>query len=259
MINGNPFGYNTIIKSANKRYSVIDNVLYSADGTKLISYCKPERSFVVPMGVKTIGAGAFEGTPIEEIWFPNSLEIIERRAFSGCKSLKNIVLPRSLKEIHEDAFNLCHFENNAVSLPANIEIISEKAFGFGWEVLCVIVPNGCVEHYKSVLPKWFSEQICDKGITYENGLCITVDGKELIAAKHSLDDIYIPDGVAIVRDNSLHISYTIKTLRIPESLEQISRGAFREETEIKKLLVPKGKKAHYKALLEGMCKSIKEW
>jgi len=259
MIDGNPFGYNTIIKSENKRYNVIDNVLYNADGTKLISYCRPEKSFVVPMGVKTIGIGAFADTPIEEIWFPNSVEIIESGAFSGCNKLKSIVFPSSLKEIHEDAFHLCHFENNAVSLPASIETISEKAFGFGWEVLCVIVPKGRVDHYKSVLPKWFSEQICDEKVIMNNGLCLSISGEEVIAAKRTIENIVIPEGVIRVRAHSLDTEYTIESLKIPSSLESIHKNAFDEEVIIRRLLVPQGKKEYFGALLDGLYETIEEW
>lgn len=259
MINGNPFGYNTIIKSANKRYSVIDNVLYSADGTKLISYCRHDSFFIVPTGVKTIGIGAFANTPIEEIWFPNSLEIIESDAFSGCNKLKNIVFPDSLREIQEDAFKACHFENYAVSLPANIETISKNAFELGWEALCFIVPKGCIEHYKSVLPEWFSERILDENVVFQNGLCLSINGEEVIAAIPNIENIVIPEGVIRLRTHSLDTEFKIQSLRIPSSLESINENSFGEEVNIKRLLVPKGRKEHFAALLYGLYETIEEW
>ena len=258
VIDGNPFGFNVTIHNNNKRFRVVDNVLYSADGTRLISYCSQDETFIVPNGVKVIGAGAFMGANITTITLPDTLEVIEKNAFHGCHKLKEIAFPESLKRIEDKAFDLCNFNNRVISLPSSIETIAANAFDLCFGVLCVIVPVGRVEYYKTVFPDWFSEQICDKGVTYENGFYISSDGRELIASD-STDNIYIPDGVETVRDHSLRTEYTIKTIRIPASLENISRNAFRKNVEIKRMLVPTGKKDYYRTLFKGMCKSIKEW
>ncbi len=258
MIDGNPFGYNTIIKSDNKRFQVINNVLYSADGTKLISYCSQDDNFIVPDGVKVICSGAFDSTPIRQITLPNTLEVIERYAFSWCTELVNIELPESLREIHERAFDMCKFNNRTVKLPSNVKVIDAHAFGLGWEVLCASVPPGRVEHYKAVFPAFFSEQILDGNTIYENGLCLSSDGKELIAVDRTIENIIIPNGVFIVRNHSLDTEFDIDTLQLPASLEQISRDAFDEEVVIHHLFVPKGKKDYYNALFDGLFESIEE-
>ena len=52
---------------------------------------KTEKSFVVPNGVKVIGANAFCGcTSLKSVSIPSSLYSIEPEAFSGCTSLTEI-------------------------------------------------------------------------------------------------------------------------------------------------------------------------
>lgn len=160
-IEGNPFCNNTMIFSHNKRYKVVDNVLYSSDGKVLISYCSAKEVFEVPDGVERIGVGAFRNTPIKKITFPKSLRIIDKDAFKNASGLENVVFPNSLKEIRENAFQWCDFKTGSVTFPSNIEKVSPKAFDFGWDIKMIRVPKGRLNHFKSILPEEISNQIYD--------------------------------------------------------------------------------------------------
>ena len=111
IIDGNPFCYKSIIDSHNERFKVIDNVLFSADGKVLISYCSPNDEYVIPDGVERIGVGAFRETPIRKISFPKTLKAIDKQAFNSASKLEKVVFPNSLKEIHENAFKWCDFKS----------------------------------------------------------------------------------------------------------------------------------------------------
>ena len=63
---------------------------------------------VVPEGVETIGAFAFENTlRIERVRLPSTLRSLGEGAFSNCGNLKEVVLPEGVKEIPAGCFLGC--------------------------------------------------------------------------------------------------------------------------------------------------------
>ena len=64
-------------------------------------------SFKSKHGVVCVDMGAFSGTAIEEMIFPDGLEDIDDFTFLQCKQLKKVVLPKSLTFVGEEAFRHC--------------------------------------------------------------------------------------------------------------------------------------------------------
>ncbi len=58
----------------------------------------------IPCGVSSIGAGAFELTPIEYVVMPEGVTEIGERAFAKCKYLNEVTLPEGLENIRDGAF-----------------------------------------------------------------------------------------------------------------------------------------------------------
>lgn len=83
--------------SADGRYLVIDDVLFSIAPGGLTS-------FTVPEGIKTIYGQAFLGCDLETIILPSSLEEMKIQCFSECEKLKSIVIPAGVKVIGQSAF-----------------------------------------------------------------------------------------------------------------------------------------------------------
>lgn len=164
MIEGNPFCNNTKIECHNVRFNVVDDVLYSADGTVLISYCSSADVFYIPDGVIRIGVAAFRRAHLRKVLFPSTMEIIDKRAFEDAHIDEDIVLPSSLKEIREDAFNWCKIKSGSIVFSSKVELISPDIFGYGLEGFDVIkVPKGCLDFYKSILSDW-DEMIYEEDI-----------------------------------------------------------------------------------------------
>ncbi|MBR5759723.1 MAG: leucine-rich repeat domain-containing protein, partial [Thermoguttaceae bacterium] len=92
----------------------------------------PRRRYVVPDGVKKIGAQAFgaiqgaNASNLEEVVLPDGLEIIGKEAFSYSMRLSEVVLPESVKYIGELAF--CDGCVNELVIPDGIEKICRWAF-----------------------------------------------------------------------------------------------------------------------------------
>ena len=65
----------------------------------------------------------------EKVVLPDTLEVIEKYAFSDCQELKEVVWPNGLREIGEAAFsNCCLLER--VDLPESVEKVGDRAFAF---------------------------------------------------------------------------------------------------------------------------------
>lgn len=102
----------------NKRYTSIDGVLFDKNIESLLTYPMNKKGdeYFVPKGIanicgnafllnkylkkvslpdtiKFIGAQAFSGTKIENIYIPDSVGRIDSYAFADCKNLKSIRLP----------------------------------------------------------------------------------------------------------------------------------------------------------------------
>lgn len=112
------------------------------------------KTYVV-VGIETTGVDGY-GNPIDSpfaqsditsISLPNTLTLIGRRAFYGCKSLKRVVLPQSLKVIEEAAFEYCSNLDD-ITLPQGLTFIGGSAFD-GCNFKKLVIPNSVdsIDHY----------------------------------------------------------------------------------------------------------------
>jgi len=108
----------------NPNFCSIDGVLYNKEKTKLIA-CPSGKSgtFVVPLTVKTIGDRAFCGNDsLTQVIMQNQVTAIEDAAFYNCRNLKTIVLPPSIKNIGQNAFETSWrttvYTNSTMSIPS---------------------------------------------------------------------------------------------------------------------------------------------
>lgn len=144
------------VSSSNVFYTSRDGILYDKTGTILVkcpvNYYKNE--VVIPEGVKKIAETAFMSCHIKSVKFPDSLDLIEDRAFfccdelesidfgnsifsiggmysesvfSYCKSLKRITFPSQIKDIGDRAFINC-INLSSVTLNEGLLFIGESAF-----------------------------------------------------------------------------------------------------------------------------------
>lgn len=116
-------GYSSIrLSDDNRAFKVIDDVLFSSDGTVMYLY-PPQRKevcYVVPEGVNTIFEGAIindylgelvflngvnrinqyavYGTHLNKVTFPNSLKVIEVSAFKGNTGISDVIFDGTLEQ-----------------------------------------------------------------------------------------------------------------------------------------------------------------
>lgn len=102
-IEWNMYGCNSLqnitVDTHNSIYHDIDGVLFK--GSELIAFPQGRTgNYIVPEGTTKIGNHAFKASQLSSIVFPQSLIEIGINAFYECKSIKEFILPQSIKIIH---------------------------------------------------------------------------------------------------------------------------------------------------------------
>ncbi|MBP3529973.1 MAG: leucine-rich repeat domain-containing protein [Thermoguttaceae bacterium] len=117
------------VSSENAAFQLVDGLLLSKDGKTLVA-CPPGRTgeVVVPDGVVSIAKSAFEGGAVESVVLPQTLELIDSKAFEQCSKLKSVVgAPKALETIGAHAFFYC-FDLERFDWPENLQVIGNEAF-----------------------------------------------------------------------------------------------------------------------------------
>lgn len=167
--------------------------------------------------VTRILAGVFENSDVQEAVMTDGISVIEEGAFKGCRNLKQVIFPGSLKEIGDAAFSGC---SNLVTaaLPRSIEQVGRYAFA-GTALKQVDLPenllwlgNGaymdCSKLSSVRLPKHISELPPEvfKGCTSLKKMVLPESvmtiGGEAFAGCSALIDLIVPDSVAKVGENA---------------------------------------------------------
>ena len=94
------------LDTENKNYTIVNNVLYNYDKTKLICALYPiTENLTIESTVKEISDYAFYGQEkIQGITLPNGIEKIGKDILLRCYKIKKLEIPSSIKEIDEEAF-----------------------------------------------------------------------------------------------------------------------------------------------------------
>lgn len=78
-----------------------DFVIYAGE---LVEYKGESGRVVIPSGVVSIGASAFEGTLIRSVYIPKSVRRIQDNAFKDCVCLDSVNIPKSVMHVSRTAF-----------------------------------------------------------------------------------------------------------------------------------------------------------
>ena len=146
---------NIMVDVSNTNFKSCDGVLYSKDGSTLISYpsAKSGKTYQIPEGVKIISDGAFSGCiQLEKISLPESVALIGENAFSGCTSLVDINIPENVSAIGKEAFMGCSLIKE-IAIPENVTDIGENVFEGCTELKQITVDkkNSCFKDIDGVL------------------------------------------------------------------------------------------------------------
>lgn len=206
-----------VVDSANPEFTTIDGLLYSKDLRKLLAvpHGSEPVTFNVREGVETIAKSVFADlTSLKEVVLPDSVKLIEEHAFENCPSLCKIHFGNGIEKIDTAAF-LDDTALTSVSLPASIKEVGQKPFS-GYKPF-----KGCTNLKEFVIA--------------EGGPLTTIDGVIYQKTDRGLRLIYcppgytgklvIPEGVVTIGKGSM-CSDKLQSVVISDSVETIEGWAF---------------------------------
>ena len=207
---------------------------------------------------------------------PEGITTIREGAFSGCKSLRSIRLPSTLKEIGFEslynsglydinipdgvetidtyAFAYCSSMTNAV-IGAGVHALSNGTFKSCAKLECVYIGSGvtnivmdsvsgCSRHKKF--------EVASGNPVYSSnlGLLLSKNGKTLVAVPNGLENVVIPDGVESFASGAFNDCAMVTGITIPASVAVIDDAVFSGCTLLNTIEVDAGNSNY--AIYDGM-------
>lgn len=178
---------------------------------------------------------------------------IGERAFSGCIGLKEIILPQSLTEIGEYAFNKTALAS--ITLPQSIDKVGNGWFS-GCKYLETVNFDGKI---KEIGESAFSSCISLKNIEIPSSVvsignsafnsCTSLKnieipssvvsiGKFAFIGCSALSEVLFNEGLKTIGESAFHSCKSLSSVQWPLSLEEIGAGAF-ASTSFPEIYVPK--------------------
>lgn len=154
--------------------------------------------------------------------------VIGNWAFDSCSNLSSVVIPSSVNEIGQWAFNGCNLQS--IVIPKSVKVIGEHAFSSGENLVEIRI--------ESKKTKYDSRNNCNAMIdTTSNSLIIGCKNtiipndikiiKQFAFLDSSLTSIIIPPNVIDIEDYAF-LRCDLTSINIPDSVTHIGESAFRE-------------------------------
>ena len=243
----------------NLEFVIEDSVLKECRGNA-------ENAFV-PFGVTVIGKAAFVNSGVKSLVLPNTVLNIENRVFHYNKSLAEITIPYSVKEMGFYAFYNCsslkavHIQDVAawcninfhdshsnpllyarnlylnkelvktITIPNEISSIKDFAFTH-----CESIENTIItDNVKSIGTGAFTSCIFLTDVTIGNGVA-NIKNSAFLNCR-SLKSIIIPDNVINIEDLAFSCCSSLSEVVFKGELENINRAVFFKSDNIEKITV----------------------
>jgi len=240
-----------IVNQGNENYTSVDGVLFSKDGTALLTYPKgrTEETYRVPDGVQRIGFMAFGNTrKLVNVVMPESM-VSFVSVFGGCSGLRRMYFLGDMPQLDH---NLC-----------NLDVVLYYIAGKeGWSSPSVTDANGYVYQTATFDPDdmelgtyTVAQGDCGDGLTWEldstETLTIRGAGHMKNYASYpasaaapwyeyqsNIVELKVDEGVESLGHYAFYGCYNLKTLSLPESLRVIGNYVF-DGAGLKEFVVPK--------------------
>ncbi len=218
------------IRDGRIKNAVISDGITSLDST-LFPNCKSLEKAVIADSVESISS-AFESCPsLKEVVLPKELKNIGTFAFSSCKSLEKITLPDTLTSIGMSAFSGCSSLKSIV-IPGGVKTVSSDAFRACSSLENVVISEGVTE----ISDRAFSYDISLKNIELPESLKTL--GISVFEKCTALESISIPEGVKHITGSAFSYCTALSDIKLPEKLEGIGSNAFYGCTALKAISFP---------------------
>ena len=216
----------TLIPTEQPRLKIVNGLLLSADGRRMIYIADAEQTrYAVPGGVEVLEACAFEGSQAEEILLPSSLREIGDNAFYKA-AVAELEIPAGVKTIGSSAF--ANMNLTEVKLPDGLEELGPDAFS-GSSMARLILPDGLKQLGHGMLYEATVGSVhLPEGLRalpeYAFGFCC-------------VNEIKLPQGLEVIGMEAFHMC-SLRSIRLPESLREIGEYAFYACTRLREVNLP---------------------
>ena len=127
------------------------DAVYTNDKKRLVYCMSQEASFTIPEGVEIIGEMAFRGKKtLKNVIIANSVKEIEHDAFYDCDELDNVYVPAGVKVVKSYAFAECD-KLKKVTFAGTPNKLSRHAFDDCDQLHNIIVPAGSSKFFRKEL------------------------------------------------------------------------------------------------------------
>ena len=222
------------VAGANAVYKSDGNCLIQKNDNSLILGCN---SSVIPRYVESIAEYAFYGSGLSRINFAADgwLEKIGMQAFGACSKLTDVLIPRSVKTIEEQAFSYCSgLKTVAFEDGCGLSKIGDNAFSNCYSLTKIDIPR----YVESIGYGAFfcCEELND--ISFASGSYLRdIDGNTFYGCK-KLTEIIIPHGVETIGDGAFLFCTSLKRVVLPGTLTYIDVCAFAACSNLTDIVLP---------------------
>lgn len=216
-----------IVDSGNANYKAVDNVLFSKDGTLLVTYPmgKPDTSYVIPDTVVTIGLYSFDSlTTLTSVIIPSSVTSIGDGAFYYCSGLNSVTVLNGVTIIGNNAFDNCT-GLTSFTIPSSVTIIGNNAFTSSGLTSLTIPDSVTTIGYGMA-------QFCVglASVTIPDSITSLSDG--MFYGCTGLSSVTIPDSVTSIGGNTFYGCTGLTNITIPASITSLGMNAFYDCTNL---------------------------
>jgi len=198
------------VHPTNPEYSSANGVLFSKDGTTLISFPRGQLNhYAIPPSVTTIGYAAFHRCRLPSLTIPASVKTIEDDAFTFCNNLTSITIPASVTSIGGNVFYGCN-EMTSIVVEAGNPNYSSSADGalFNFDKSALIAfPSGKTGNYN--IPE-----------------AVKIIGRRAFMYCEKLTSVNIPNTIETIADLAFTSCLALSNISIPASVKSIEGYVF---------------------------------
>ena len=235
----------------NTAYTAVGGVLFSKDMTTLAEYpdASENTSYTVPQGVAAIARSAFSGSKnLTDIVLPETIISIGEEAFDGCSNLTTINIPDSVESIGARAFRSCS-GLTGIDIGNGVKRIGVNAFYYCFSLKTVTIGRSFegfegpddTEYLYGFDPSVF-KVASDNPRFFTDGKALfekTEDGVKLVryANANPAESYIIPDGVTEISPGAFRSSSSLKKVVIADSVISIGKYAFSSMDALETLVI----------------------
>ena len=190
---------------------------------------------------------------VEEICFPDNVEVIDDDLFSSHLFLRKVKLPKNLKKLGNSAFDRCSLEE--LDLPEGLKEIGDFCFGSNY-FKTVNIPSGVDrigrfafyecgelsdvrigEGLESLSKGCFMYCVNLKRISLPESLrCI----EDSVFHRTRLKSVEIPDRVNFIGKNAFEGCEHLESIKLPSCIKKLNSGVFSRCYMLSKVEIPEG-------------------